>query len=125
MKLMNAAFEPEVAEQEVRAHSRQKPTGRKPIPENLPRVLAAGARLVGVNNRDLRTFTTSLEHTLRLARDLPSDVCLVSESGIRTREDVLRLGQAGVRAVLVGESLMRSPDIGRKLDELRGIPPDS
>ncbi|MBI1918618.1 MAG: indole-3-glycerol phosphate synthase TrpC [Planctomycetes bacterium] len=90
--------------------------------ENLPRVLEAGARLVGINNRDLRTFETSLAHTLRLARDLPPNVCLVSESGIRTRDDVLRLGQAGVRAVLVGESLMRSPDIGRKLDELRGIP---
>src|SRR5262249_45366 len=50
--------------------------------ENLPRVLDAGARLIGINNRDLRTFKTSLEHTLRLARDLPSDVCLVSESGI-------------------------------------------
>src|SRR5262249_45765924 len=89
--------------------------------ENLPRVLAAGARLIGINNRNLRTFETSLEHTLRLARDLPADVCLVSESGIRTRDDVLLLGQAGVRAVLVGESLMRSSDIGRKLDELRGI----
>jgi indole-3-glycerol phosphate synthase len=89
--------------------------------DNLPRVLNAGARLIGINNRDLRTFQTSLEHTLRLARDLPPDVCLVSESGIRTRDDVLRLGQAGVRAVLVGESLMRSPDIGSKLDELRGV----
>ncbi len=90
--------------------------------ENLSRVLDTGARLVGINNRDLRTFKTSLEHTLRLARNLPSNVCLISESGIHTRDDVLRLQQGGVRAVLVGESLMCSPDIGKKLDELRGVP---
>jgi indole-3-glycerol phosphate synthase len=89
--------------------------------ENLPRVLDAGARLVGVNNRDLRTFVTRLEHTLELAARMPVDCCLVSESGIRTREDVLRLQAGGVRAVLVGETLMRAPDIGAKLDELRGV----
>ncbi|HEX5271877.1 MAG TPA: indole-3-glycerol phosphate synthase TrpC [Gemmataceae bacterium] len=89
--------------------------------DNLPRVLAAGARLVGVNNRDLRTFVTRLEHTLELAARVPSDCCLVSESGIRARADVLRLQEAGVRAVLVGETLMRAPDVGAKLDELRGV----
>jgi indole-3-glycerol phosphate synthase len=89
--------------------------------DNLPRVLGAGARLVGVNNRDLRTFVTRLEHTLDLAARVPPDCCLVSESGIRTRADVLRLQEAGVRAVLVGETLMRAPDIGAKLDELRGV----
>jgi indole-3-glycerol phosphate synthase len=89
--------------------------------ENLPRVLDAGARLVGVNNRDLRTFVTRLEQTLDLAGRMPSDCCLVSESGIRSRADVLRLQAAGVRAVLVGETLMRAPDIGGKLDELRGV----
>jgi indole-3-glycerol phosphate synthase len=89
--------------------------------ENLPRVLGAGARLVGVNNRDLRTFVTRLEHTLELAERLPPGCCLVSESGIRTRDDVLRLQGAGVRAVLVGETLMRAPDVGAKLDELRGV----
>jgi indole-3-glycerol phosphate synthase len=89
--------------------------------KNLPRVLDSGARLVGVNNRDLRTFVTRLEHTLELAPRLPPGCCLVSESGIRTREDVLRLQAAGVRAVLVGETLMRAADIGAQLDELRGI----
>jgi indole-3-glycerol phosphate synthase len=89
--------------------------------DNLPRVLAAGARLVGVNNRDLRTFVTRLEHTLELAARVPPDCCLVSESGVRTRADVVRLQQAGVRAALVGETLMRAPDIGAKLDELRGV----
>jgi indole-3-glycerol phosphate synthase len=88
---------------------------------NLPRVLDAGARLVGVNNRDLRTFVTRLEHTLELAAGLPPGVCLVSESGIRTRADVERLRGAGVRAVLVGETLMRAADPGAKLDELRGV----
>ena len=89
--------------------------------ENLPRVLDAGARLIGVNNRDLRTFVTRLEHTLELAAKMPADVCLVSESGVRTRADVERLQAAGVRAVLVGETLMRAPDAGATLRELRGL----
>lgn len=90
--------------------------------ENLSHVLDAGARLVGINNRDLRTFVTRLEHTLELLPRVPNECCLVSESGIKTRADVLRLEAAGVRAVLVGETLMREPDIGLKLDELRGMP---
>jgi indole-3-glycerol phosphate synthase len=88
--------------------------------ENLPRVLDSGARLIGVNNRDLRTFITRLEHTLDLLPRVPAGCCVVSESGIRSRQDVLRLEAAGVRAVLIGETLMRAPDIGAKLDELRG-----
>jgi indole-3-glycerol phosphate synthase len=88
--------------------------------ENLSRVVDAGAKLIGVNNRDLRTFVTRLEHTLELAGHMPADCCLVSESGIKTRADVLRLQAAGVRAILVGETLMRSADIGSQLDELRG-----
>jgi indole-3-glycerol phosphate synthase len=87
---------------------------------NLPRVLDSGARLIGINNRDLHSFQTRLEHTLDLIADLPSDICLVSESGIRTRGDIERLEAAGVRAVLIGETLMRAPDIGAKLRELRG-----
>jgi indole-3-glycerol phosphate synthase len=88
--------------------------------ENLPGVLDAGARLVGINNRDLRSFKTRLEHTLELIQQVPKDCCLVSESGIKTRADVLRLQAAGVHAVLVGETLMAAPDIGAKLNELRG-----
>jgi indole-3-glycerol phosphate synthase len=86
--------------------------------DNLLRVLQSGARLVGVNNRDLRTFVTRLEHTLELASRIPQGCCLVSESGIRTRQDVLRLQAAGVRAILVGETLMRAADIGAALKEL-------
>jgi indole-3-glycerol phosphate synthase len=89
-------------------------------PANLPRVVACGARLVGVNNRDLRTFVTRLEHTLDLAARMPDDVCLVSESGIRGRADVERLRAAGVRAVLVGETLMRAANVGAALRELTG-----
>ena len=87
---------------------------------NLRRVLDAGATLIGVNNRNLRTFVTSLDHTLDLMRDMPADCCLVSESGIRTRADVQRLASAGVKAALIGETFMRAPDIGEKLRELRG-----
>lgn len=90
-------------------------------PSNLPRVVAAGATLIGVNNRDLRTFTTRLEHTLSVAADLPAGSCLVSESGIANRADVLRLESAGVRAILVGEALMRSGDVGATLADLRGL----
>ena len=89
-------------------------------PANLERVLALDPPLVGVNNRNLKTFVTDLKHTLHLAAKMPPGVLLVSESGIRTREDVLRLKAAGCGAILVGETLMRSPDIGRMVDELLG-----
>jgi indole-3-glycerol phosphate synthase len=92
-------------------------------PDNLTRVLTTDARLVGVNNRDLRTFETSLERTLQLAPRVPPDRCLVSESGIRSADDLRRLRAAGVRAVLIGETFMRSGDIGAKLRELRGALP--
>jgi indole-3-glycerol phosphate synthase len=88
--------------------------------EQLPRVLDCGAPVVGVNNRDLRTFTTRLEHTLELLPKIPADRTVVSESGIKAHADLVRLGTAGARAVLVGESLMRAPDIGAALDALRG-----
>lgn len=80
-------------------------------PENLPRVLAAGAQLIGVNNRDLRTFVTDLGHTIRLREKVPLDAVLVGESGIHTHADVLRLQEAGVEAMLVGESLMAQDNI--------------
>jgi len=88
--------------------------------ENLPRVVASGARVIGVNNRNLRTFVTSLDHTLELAARIPADRLLVSESGIKTHADIIKLRAGGVRAVLVGETLMRAPDIGAALDALRG-----
>ncbi|HEY2787610.1 MAG TPA: indole-3-glycerol phosphate synthase TrpC [Fimbriiglobus sp.] len=88
--------------------------------EQLGRVLDAGATLVGINNRNLRTFETRLEQTLELIPRIPSGITVVSESGIRTSADLRTLGGAGVHAVLVGESLMRSPDVGAALAALRG-----
>jgi indole-3-glycerol phosphate synthase len=87
---------------------------------NLARVVNSGADLIGINNRDLRNFRTDLEHTLRLRNQIPRDVVLVSESGIATHGDVLRLQAAGVAAILVGESLMRAKDIGAAVDQLLG-----
>ena len=91
---------------------------------NLDRVLASGADLIGINNRDLNSFHTDLEHTLRLRDQIPPEVVLVSESGIRTRADVKRLEAAGISAILVGESLMRAPDIGLAVETLLGILPE-
>jgi indole-3-glycerol phosphate synthase len=90
--------------------------------ENLPRVVDAGAKVVGINNRDLRSFTTDVEHTLRLRDCVPPDRILVSESGIKTRGDVVRLQQAGVDAILVGETLMRSTDIAASIRVLLNDP---
>jgi indole-3-glycerol phosphate synthase len=89
-------------------------------PENLPRVLDVGATLIGINNRDLRTFTTDLEHTIRLREQIPDPCVVVGESGILRREHAQRLEQAGVDAMLVGEYLMASPDIGAAVDGLLG-----
>lgn len=79
--------------------------------ERLEAVLATGTRLVGINNRDLRSFHTDLHHTLRLRPQIPDDRLVVGESGIRNHADVRLLGAGGVKAVLVGESLMRQSDI--------------
>ena len=88
--------------------------------EQLPRVLATGCTVIGINNRDLRTFITRIEQTLELLAQIPSNRIVVSESGIASHADLRRLGSAGVKAVLVGESLMRASDIGAALDALRG-----
>ena len=96
----------------------------------LDRALAANARLIGVNNRDLKTFKVDLGTTERLAERLTSsprgkseseEFLLVAESGIHTRADVERLAKCGAGAILVGESLMRSGDIASKVKELLGI----
>jgi indole-3-glycerol phosphate synthase len=80
--------------------------------------LKAGARVIGVNNRDLRTFNVDLGLTERLRKTVPLDVVLVSESGIRTVEDARRMREAGADAILVGESLMRAEDPAARIREL-------
>jgi len=89
-------------------------------PDNLDRVLKLSPALVGINNRNLRTFVTDLGHSIGLRPRVPADCVLISESGIHLRQDVERLEKAGIRAMLVGETLMRAADIGKKLRELLG-----
>lgn len=88
--------------------------------EELEIALDANAEIIGINNRDLHTFNTSLDTTFKLRESIPDGKVIVSESGIYTREDVESLRNVGVHAILVGESLMRSPDIGEKVQELIG-----
>lgn len=88
--------------------------------EELSRVIDSGADLIGVNNRDLRTFEVRLETSLDLAARIPASALPVSESGIFTRADVERLSAAGYRGFLVGESLMKSEDPAAALRSLRG-----
>ena len=84
------------------------------------KALDAGARNVGVNNRDLRTFQVDLDNSRRLRAMVPPDILFVSESGIRTPEDIRRLRENGTDAVLIGETFMRSPDKKKMICELRG-----
>lgn len=86
----------------------------------LARALKLKTPLIGINNRDLKTFKVSLDTTLTLMRDVPAERLLVCESGIHTREDVLRLGAAGVNSFLVGEAFMRASDPGQALVDLFG-----
>jgi indole-3-glycerol phosphate synthase len=88
-------------------------------PEEAERAVAAGATLYGINNRDLHTFKVDLAVTERIRPLLPPGAVVVGESGVHTRDDVARLHKAGVRAILVGEAFMTSPDIAAKMAELR------
>lgn len=92
----------------VEVHTRQE----------LDRALLLEPRLVGINNRDLTTFTVDIATTLEMMPAVPETVSVVSQSGISTPEEALRLFEAGVRAIQVGESLMRAKDPGAKLSEL-------
>jgi indole-3-glycerol phosphate synthase len=89
-------------------------------PTNLSRVLETGTNLIGINNRNLHTFQVDLEHTLRMRREMPDDCVVVGESGIKTHADAKRLEAGGVKAMLVGESLMREKNIGSAVDSLLG-----
>ena len=86
--------------------------------------LEAGARIIGVNNRDLRTFEIDMRNSIELRKLAPDDVLFVSESGIKTNEDIRQLRENNVDAVLIGETLMRSSDKKAALEELNGGPPE-
>ena len=86
----------------------------------LESALTSGARIVGINNRDLRTFEVNFETTFRLAPRIPPGRIIVSESGIRSNDHLRRLADAGVDAALIGETLLMAPDPAQKLRELIG-----
>ena len=90
--------------------------------DEVRRAVDVGARIIGINNRDLATFTTDLETTIRLLDGIPPDAVVISESGIRSRDDVVRLGAAGVDAILVGETLLRAADPTAAAAALVGVP---
>jgi indole-3-glycerol phosphate synthase len=89
--------------------------------EELERVIPLGARLIGINNRDLDTLEVDINITLRLMKKVPGDRVVVSESGVSTHRDILLLKSAGVAGFLVGEALMKEKNIGKKLRGLRGV----
>lgn len=89
--------------------------------QEVDRALAAGARILGVNNRNLKDFTVDTENSRRLRAKIPAGVLFVSESGVKTPEDVAALRDSGADAVLIGETLMRAPDKTAKLRELKGL----
>lgn len=83
--------------------------------------IEAGARIIGVNNRNLKNFSVDINNSARLRLLVPESILFVAESGIRCREDIISLEQSRVNAVLIGETLMRSPNKKAMLDELKGI----
>ena len=87
----------------------------------LERAKAAGAKLIGVNNRNLRTFQVSLSTSFELADKIPSGAIAITESGLKTSEQLRELARAGFRGFLIGETLMRSGAPGKTLSELMGF----
>ncbi len=88
--------------------------------QDLEKAMNIGAELIGINNRDLHTFKVDLDTTTRLARHIPKDKVIVSESGIRTKEDVAYIHSLGINAVLIGEAFLTSPDIAEKIKSVMG-----
>ncbi len=86
--------------------------------EELESAVSIGAKLIGVNNRDLRSFAVNMETTFKVAKAAPPDVILVAESGIKTRDELIALHRSGIDAALIGETLMSASDPGAKLREL-------
>lgn len=90
-------------------------------PASIAKAIAMNAPMIGVNNRDLRTFTTCLDHSLNIKPSLPKETLVVSESGIKQPSDIAKLEAGGIKAVLVGETFMRAEDPGAKLSWLMGF----
>lgn len=88
--------------------------------EEVKRAMEAGAGIIGVNNRDLKTFTVDINNSVRLRKMVPDEIVFVSESGIKTADDIKVLKENGTNAVLIGETLMRCADKGKMLNELAG-----
>lgn len=89
--------------------------------KEIEKALAAGARIIGVNNRNLKDFSVDIQNGIRLRKYVPENVLFVAESGIRSRSDIVELEAGGVNGVLIGETLMRSADKKAMLKELKGI----
>ena len=89
--------------------------------EEVKMAVSAGARIIGVNNRNLKDFSVDTENSRRLRTLIPNDILFVSESGVKGPEDIKAIRDMGADAVLVGEALMRAQDKKKKLDELKGI----
>lgn len=87
----------------------------------LETALKAGAEIIGVNNRNLKDFTVDFNNSLRLKKLVPPGITFVAESGIKTRDDIVKLQNAGADAVLIGETLMRSGDAAGALKQLAGV----
>lgn len=90
-------------------------------PKDLKKVLATEGEIIGINNRDLHSFEVDINNTLKLIPMIPKGIVVISESGINTREKIIRLQGAGVNGFLIGEALIREQDIGMKLRDFLGI----
>lgn len=88
--------------------------------QEIQMAIRAGARVIGVNNRNLKDFTVDIHNGIRLREKVPAHILFVAESGIKTREDIVELEKGNVNAVLIGETFMRSPDKKAMLDKLKG-----
>jgi indole-3-glycerol phosphate synthase len=88
--------------------------------KELEMVLHINAEVIGINNRDIKTLSINLDTTFKLKKEIPFDKIVVSESGIKTREDVRRLENAGIDSILIGTAFMEAEDIGKKIDEFMG-----
>ena len=88
--------------------------------KELEMALSVNAEIIGINNRNLKTLEIDLNNTFTIKKEIPSDKIIISESGIKNRDDILRLESAGIDAVLIGTSFMEAKDIGKKIEELFG-----